>query len=156
MGLISATSCGDIAQDRLRLILTRNLLATLLGCDPARIMPSALEVQTPFAIRRRGVEAKLIVGPRAPALDMILVHALADAHRWTKLLKSGTPLKKFAANARKTEAQVRTRARLAFLAPSIQQAILEGIQPPDITLENLVRNPLALDGRAQEAASGQR
>lgn len=80
------------------------------------------------------------------------IRALAEAHRWVEAHKSGTPLKQVAATAGKTEAQVRTRTRLAFLSPSIQQAILEGAQPPDLTLEKLVRHPLLLDWQDQDKA----
>ncbi|MFY0690455.1 MAG: hypothetical protein JXR14_00880 [Paracoccaceae bacterium] len=48
-----------------------------------------------------------------------------------------------------SESYVRTRAQLAFLAPEIQKEILEGRQPPDLTLERIVRKPIPLEWDAQ-------
>ena len=38
---------------------------------------------------------------------------------------------------------------LAFLAPDLQQAILEGTQPADLTLEHLLAKPLPANWSAQ-------
>ncbi len=44
---------------------------------------------------------------------------------------------------------IRTRAQLAFLSPTIQRAILAGHQPPDLTLERIIRKPVPLNWDAQ-------
>ncbi len=64
-------------------------------------------------------------------------------------LKSGTPLQGIAIAAGHHDAFVRTRTPLALPSPKIQRAILDGTQPVDVTLDRLVRQTLALDGRDQ-------
>ena len=49
---------------------------------------------------------------------------------------------------------LRTRLPLAFLSPRIQAAILEGAQPPDLTLERIVRAGVPLDWSEQERLFG--
>ena len=53
----------------------------------------------------------------------------------------GKPLSAIAAATGHSESYVRTRAQLAFLAPAIQIAILDGRQPTELTLEQIVRKP---------------
>ena len=60
------------------------------------------------------------------------------------------PISQIARREQVTEAYIRTRAQLAFLAPSIQTAILDGQQPASLTLEKLVRMQLPLDWTEQE------
>jgi hypothetical protein len=49
---------------------------------------------------------------------------------------------------------VRTRAQLAFIAPAIQKAILDGRQPPELTLEKIIRKPIPLDWDMQARIYG--
>ncbi len=44
---------------------------------------------------------------------------------------------------------MRTRLPLAFLAPDLQAAILEGLQPPDLTLADLLRSGIPMDWAEQ-------
>ena len=46
------------------------------------------------------------------------------------------------------------RAQLAFLAPAIQKAILDGRQPPELTLEKIIRKPIPLDWDMQARIYG--
>jgi len=49
---------------------------------------------------------------------------------------------------------IRIRAQLAFLSPRIQAAILDGSQPPDLSLERIVRTGVPLDWSEQERVFG--
>jgi hypothetical protein len=49
---------------------------------------------------------------------------------------------------------VPTRAQLAYLAPAIQGAILEGRQRADLTLERIIRKPVPLDWDLQARLYG--
>lgn len=61
------------------------------------------------------------------------------AHRCVGRLRTGVPLSDLARDAGHSGSYLRTRLPLAFLSPRIQAAILEGAQPPDLTLERIVR-----------------
>ena len=106
-------------------------------------------LSAPFTCRRRGVEMKIIIGAQMPASDAILIRTLCDAHRWIAALRSGTPLGEIARREGHAESYIRTRAQLAFLSPKLQQAILDGTHPPEITTKQLMRQPLPLDWTAQ-------
>ena len=103
----------------------------------------------PLALRRRGVEGKIVAGDREPDPDRTMLRALAHAHTWTADLRKGKPLSEIAAATRHSESYIRTRAQLAFLSPAIQKAILNGRQPPELTLEKIIRKPMPLDWDVQ-------
>jgi site-specific DNA recombinase len=49
---------------------------------------------------------------------------------------------------------VRQRIRLAFLSPQITTAILEGRQPPELSLQHLLTRPIPLDWDRQAKTLG--
>jgi DNA invertase Pin-like site-specific DNA recombinase len=78
--------------------------------------------------------------------DRVLIKALRSAHAMLDHDRKGRPLLLMVPRPR----YQRRLARLAFLSPGIQEAILEGRQPPGLALEHLVRNPLPLAWDEQE------
>ena len=95
-----------------------------------------------------------MVGDREPNPDRTLLRALSHAHAWVADLRKGRPLGDIAASTGHSESYIRTRAQLAYLAPTIQGAILEGRQPADLTLERIIRKPVPLDWDIQERLYG--
>ena len=155
LGLLAKmTAEGQLAKGRIVLKLNPTELANELGLKPEEIDPSALQVQAPFALRRRGVEGKIVAGDREPEPDRTLLRALARAHAWISDLRKGKPLSEIAAATSHSESYIRTRAQLAFLAPAVQSAILNGRQPPELTLEQIIRNPIPLDWDVQTRIYG--
>lgn len=72
--------------------------------------------------------------------DPTLVKALRAVHAMVGRDAAGLPVL-----AAAPETPWRRRlVRLAFLAPALQRAILDGTQPPDLTLADLMNAPLAL------------
>ncbi len=140
---------GRIARGTIALDLDREALAEALGCGQGDLDPRLLVLGAPFTCRRRGVETKIVAGDTLPRPDPVLVRALAEAHRWAAALRSGTPLGAVALAEGHAESHVRTRTRLAFLAPRIQAAILAGTLPADVTLKSLLRGPMPLDWDTQ-------
>jgi len=108
----------------------------------------------PFSLRRRGVELKLVAGTPAPMPDATMIATLARAHRWAKDLREGRSMVDIAAREGVSEGYLRTRTPLALLSPRVQAAILDGTQPPQLTLEQMVRKPLPLDWSEQERRLG--
>lgn len=103
-------------------------------------------VSAPFAIRKRGGR-KVIVTPdgvpapqpeaRPPRIDHALVKALARAFRWRRMLESGDygSIADLARAEKIGRAYVSTMLRLTLLAPDIVEAILDGRQGEEVTLE---------------------
>ncbi|MCK0103946.1 hypothetical protein [Pseudohalocynthiibacter sp. F2068] len=66
----------------------------------------------------------------------------------------GKPLSELAAKTSRSESYIRTRSQLTFLSPKIQKAILDGRQPPELTLEQIIRKPIPLDWDVQARIYG--
>lgn len=145
---------GTLGRNRIALRLQAKALGAALGLQPDAIDPAAVTIDAPFALRRRGVEGKIVVGDRAPNPDRTLLRALAQAHDWVADLRKGRPLGDIAASTGHSESYIRTRAQLAYLAPAIQGAILEGRQPVGLSLERIIRKPVPLDWDAQTRLYG--
>jgi hypothetical protein len=105
-----------------------------------------LTVRVPLTIRRRGGR-KLVVAPEGsvvavPArVDNALVKALARAFRWRRMLEEGRygTIDEIAAAERINDSYVSRVLRLTLLAPDIIEAILDGRQPPDTEMHQLLR-----------------
>jgi hypothetical protein len=147
-------SDGTIGRNRIALRLQAKALGEALDLQPEAIDPAVVTIDAPFALRRRGVEGKIIVGDREPQSDRTLLRALAKAQDWVADLRKGKALGDIAASTGHSESYIRIRAQLAYLAPAIQGAILNGHQPTDLTLERINRKPVPLDWDAQDRLYG--
>jgi hypothetical protein len=147
-------SLGKLGAGQIDLALDRHGIAEALDMDPAAIADEALLVRAPFELRRRGVETRIVAGVLDGEVDGVLVRRLAEAHDWLDRIRAGQPLTEVAAEAGHSPAYLRTRLQLASLSPRIQQAILEGRQPAELSLERLVRTGIPLDWAEQERRFG--
>ena len=95
---------------------------------------NTLTVRVPWVLRKRGGR-KLVVTPdgvpfAAPRLrvDSTVVKAIARAHRWKRLLETGsyTSLRDLAAAEKINESYLARVLRLTLLAPDIVESILDG------------------------------
>ncbi|KRS19178.1 recombinase family protein [Roseovarius indicus] len=145
---------GQLGKDRLKIQLDRDEIAALLEMAPEDISEAILSIEAPFTMRRRGVEARIVTGEILSGPDRTLIRGLAKGHKWAADLQKGMPISQIARREKVTEAYIRTRAQLAFLAPSIQTAIFDGKQPANLTLEKLVRMQIPLDWTEQERLLG--
>ena len=98
----------------------------------------------PFSLKRRGVEAKLVLGAaeaRAIFVDATLVDAIAQAHIWLKQLSTGLSKSaaEIAAGVGIDDGEITRVLPLTFLAPDIIEAILSGRQPITLTARYLKR-----------------
>ncbi|WP_108861502.1 recombinase family protein [Ruegeria sp. Alg231-54] len=145
---------GKIARGQIDLELNPKTLASALGIAADHLHPDLTHVTASFNLRRRGVEAKVIAGDVAPQPDRRLRSMLIRAHGWARDLKAGVQLMEIARRENLPGAFIRTRAQLAFLSPKIQAAILDGTQPPELTLKRLVSVTHPLDWSEQERQFG--
>jgi site-specific DNA recombinase len=113
----------------------------------------------PMQMKRRGVEMRIVLeGESNPVpVDLPLLKAVARARRWADDLVSGK-VRSVGELARREGIDGRSVRRLiplGFLAPRIVEAIAEGRQPVELTLEALTRRiDLPLLWNAQEQALG--
>ena len=97
----------------------------------------------PIAIRRRGVESKIILRgtSRIHMPDYGLIGLVSDTYRWVERIAKGeiTTVRDIARQEGVDEGDVSRFLPLAFLAPDIVEAILAGRQPVELTPEKLKR-----------------
>ena len=148
-----------VRPDHVDIVLSPDRLGTALRTGPASGDPPDLNdpcraevtLTVDARLKRCGGETKLIVPARSgattpPHPNPTLVKALARGHSWVASLLSGQApsIQAIAKAERLTARYVARIVPLAFLAPDITEAILEGSHPRDLTLAKLCqRLPLA-------------
>ena len=103
-----------------------------------------IDLTVPIALRRRGVEAKLVVRAaqgEAATSDKNLIALVAQGHHWFDQLTKGKAdsIKEIARREATDASDVGHNMQLAFLAPDIVEAILAGHQPTELTANRLRR-----------------
>ena len=101
------------------------------------IDPDAIMITVPFDQRRRGVETKMLLGDAPLNIDPMLVRNVAIARASYADLKEGASFADVAACNSMTVPILRRILPLAFLAPSIVEAICTGRQPIELTSRKL-------------------
>lgn len=117
-----------------------------------------ITVHIPLTFRKRGGR-KLVVTPDGaewapqPQVDNAMVKALARAFRWRKMLDEGVyATLEDLARAKGVHATYVSRVlRLTLLAPDLVEAILNGRQPVEMGLDNLLAGFPLEWGRQREA-----
>ena len=120
-----------------------------------------ISVHVPFAIRKYGGRKQVITPNGEPAaiekprVDSTLVKALARAFRWKKMLESGqfTTITELAKHENLALTYMTRVLRLRLLAPDIVEMILEGRQPPEMTLAVLLE-PFSVEWEVQRSLLG--
>jgi site-specific DNA recombinase len=144
----------DLATTQMSMQLQEARLAKALDLETDDLDADALSLTVPITLRRRGIEVRIITGLRDSVPDPVLCRVLADATSWAKALRKGTSIVDLARDIGQAEAYIRTRLPIAFLAPRLQRAILEGRQSPDLSVARILRDGVPLDWDAQERRFG--
>jgi hypothetical protein len=135
-------------------------LAAAVGLGPAELGEQvagddadAPVITVPARLARRGGANRIIIADggqfeREARPDPVLAKAVARAHDWFARLTSGraASIGAIAREESVTQSYVARVMRLAFLAPDITEAILDGRQPDQVTANRLIlwsRLPLA-------------
>ena len=132
----------------LRIELKRATLAARLVGEAAPTTDHEDEpvvIEPPIRIARRGVETRLVIdgpggGTADRTADPALVKAVARGHVWFEELTSGqaASISEIARREGVSDRFVSILLNLAFLAPSVVQAIMEGRQPAELTAKGLM------------------
>jgi hypothetical protein len=115
-------------------------VAERLGVPLAQIRRDALVIEGDFTLRRRGVEAKLVLGDTSSGVDHTLLKTVAQGWVWFEEIKAGATMQAIANREGITQRWVAHLVDLAFLAPDIIQAIVDGRQLPTLTANSLVKS----------------
>ena len=99
----------------------------------------------PFRVRRRGVEAKLVIKDNKRPVggkDPMLIAVVARGNMWFEEITAGqtTTIRDIANREAIDEGDVSRMICFAFLAPDIVEAIVDSRQPVELTAERLKRS----------------
>lgn len=150
----SMIASGTLASGSIHLRLDPATVSTALDVPKDRLSERLLQVSCPFTLRRRGVENRIIAGETIPAPDQVLQRTLAEAHVWARELRAGTSLTEISRRTGHSKPYLRARLPLAFLAPRVQAAILNGRQPADLCVARIIREDLSMDWGEQARMFG--
>jgi site-specific DNA recombinase len=119
---------------------------------PGQLMLTKL---VPIRLRRRGIEMRLVLEGDSgrSRTDLPLLKAVGRARRWSQELLSGriTSLAELTRREKIDGRSMRRLIQLGFLSPRIVEAVVEGRQPPEMSLLALTRRiKLAPRWSAQE------
>jgi site-specific DNA recombinase len=148
----------DISREGMQLLLELPI-ATSQSDEKRSQYHVSLSRVFPMEMKRRGIEMRMVLeGECKPSrFDRPLIKAVARARRWSNQLLSGqvSSIRSIARQERIVPRYVRDLLPLAFLSPRIVEAILEGRQPPELTVTGLTRRiDLPLLWSVQERAFG--
>ena len=142
----------EVRQDRVRIIFRTDALRGTLGkvqavgeyAENHMQGKGEFNLDIPVSFKRRGVEMKLVIADgRSPTStpDPKLISAVARGHGWFSELKNGEArsVGELVEHHSVDQGDVSRLVPLAFLAPDIVEAILEGCQPVELTAARLKR-----------------
>jgi hypothetical protein len=132
----------DLSKDGIR--LTLNLAPLISHHVPVVAGARTITRLVPLQIKCRGVELRLVLKGEASAVqrtDPAILKAISRGHRWFAELASGraSSTVELAKREGLNDSYVRRLVRLAFLSPTIIEAICAGWQPADLTAQELTR-----------------
>ena len=145
----------EIAEASIAVILNLAEVCQALELSPLDSDEKQFHTLTaPIRLTKRGVEQRLVIGNGVVVTrrDATLVQAIARAHAWFEDIRVGriADLTQLAIREQLPRSYVQAHMPLACLAPKIIQAILEGRQPADLTLKQLMyRTALSADWDTQ-------
>jgi site-specific DNA recombinase len=140
-----------IKAGELQIALGGGSVSHLLSVKVGRLESAALTITSPFQIRKRGVETKLVLGDGNPDLDETLIQNAAKAHQWFERIKAGQTLSDVAKASGTSSRRIQQIIELAFLAPDVTKMILDGNQPLGFTSEWVKQHSLPSNWQEQRA-----
>jgi site-specific DNA recombinase len=140
--LLLERSAGDSLPDAKAIRSQRNTVSVSLTCA----------LQT----KRQGRDLRLVLAANQQSVtrpSLPLIKAVVRANSWLERLLSGEilSLEELVSETGFTKRYVSRTLRGAFLAPDITEAILDGVQTPDLTVRSLMGG-LPIDWTSQRAA----
>ena len=138
--LSAIVDSGRIEPGRLSVTIDPAPIAEQLGVLPIHINHDALTLTGDFTLRRRGVEARLVLSDTSSGVDGTLLKNVAQGWVWFEEVKAGMTMQAIADRESVSQRRVARLVDLAFLAPDIVQAIVDGRQPATLTADSLIKS----------------
>ncbi len=129
----------DLQLGSLTVRLDKARLADRLGCLPEQINPVELIIESPFRMRRRGVELKLHLGEAPAEIDRTLVQNIIKGCSWLAMVIAGKTFSEIADIEGVSKRRIQDVTNLALLAPDVLDVIASGEQPDGLTTDYLIK-----------------
>lgn len=140
----------DISAGQISIGLCVEKTAELLQLTSHSTLEAFCSWTQPFRVRKRGVEARMIIGDAMSAhVDQTLIDNLARAHVCRRLLVEGSSFATIEGQTRLSKDRITRLLPMTAMAPDIQRDILQGRQPIGLTSQWLMRNTLPTDWAMQ-------
>lgn len=157
--LIELDTSISLHERGLALSIDRQKLRGALVPSQGTEIDGRIDFEVPLEVCRRGVEMKLVIGAGSndvALVDPTLVRTIARGRTWFEELLSGAApsISEIARREGVTMRYVALHIDLAFLSPTITEAILQGRQPVDMTSQSLKQLDLPVDWTKQAALLG--
>jgi site-specific DNA recombinase len=132
----------DFNTDQLRIKISIVGLSECIGSE-VDSGSGSITLETPITFRRCGVESKIILpgDANAPLRDNGLISLVSSTHHWAQKIfrREVNTVREISLEDGTDEGDVSRFLPLAFLAPDIVEAIINGKQPTGLTPEKLKR-----------------
>jgi len=149
-----------VGGDKVNLTLNRARLQTALklAAPMDGDKDQSIEIKVNVALKRSGRETRLLIGefsydPRSAKPNHAMIETLKRAHKWNAEFMAGRSTADMGAEAKVDRKFVQSVIPIVFLAPDITTAILEGRQPPSLTVKQL-RKYVPVDWAQQRKVFG--
>lgn len=149
--LLSMIERVVLGAGRLALTLSRKDLGHAPSVPPDRINPTSLRFEAPIKLRRRGVEARLLLDGDVLPRDETLIANIAKGHAMLDDVTAGRSFQDIAEGHGVPVKRVQQILEFAFLSPLMVRQIIEGWQPSFLTADWCLKNDIPADWSAQDA-----
>jgi site-specific DNA recombinase len=130
-----------VDRDRARLRWSRTGLHRLLGIELTSDDQPKLVEEIVIKVKRQGQGKRIFLpaGEQKSAPNQTLIKAVVRAHAWRRMLESedGLSVRRLAARQNLSHRYINRLLPLAWLAPDVVEAILDGTQLPEVSLDQL-------------------
>lgn len=130
---------ADLRQGYLTVMLDKAMLADRLGCTLEQVNPAEMIIESPFRMRRRGVELKLHLGEAPAEIDRTLVQNIMKGRTWLAMVVAGKTFSEIADSEGVSKRRVQDVVNLALLSPDVLDRIAAGEQPNGLTTDYLIK-----------------
>ena len=131
--LLSLIERVKITPGKIPASIAATAIAEHLSVDPTRISEEHLSLWSDFRLRKRGLEAKLILADATRPRDQTLFKNIELAHRYFDMIRSGKTYAEITEAEGASKRRIQQLVELAFLAPDFIGDVWEGGQPVGLT-----------------------
>jgi site-specific DNA recombinase len=140
---LALIKCVCIGPDSLGINVDPDRLSKFFGVPINDPYQDQLTIKTPFTLRRRGVETKLLLEGDAIPRDETLLRSVAKGHTFLGIITSVQTVQEIAEAHNLSVRRVQQTLEFAFLSPDVTCQIVAGCQPAFLTADWCLKNEIA-------------